>query len=430
MMRGGSGTPWPSIGIVVLAMGLCAPAAAADSPGPEGNGIRFSGFGTLGVVHAEAPDGWGFRRDINQPANGGGTRFDIDSRIGLQVNYAPVAQFELVGQVVATRRAPYAKAIDSIEWAFVAYRPNADFTVRVGRVNLDQFLLSDYHNVGFAYLFARPPVEFYGSLPSALDGADIARAWNVGGTQWRAKAYVGRAYSGDLSADARTNVRPIFGFVVSREADGLLLRAGLSRATLVDVAPALRPLLGGLSGLAAVPVASVAAEADALRYRLDGSGTRVTFASIGLSYEWQDWQVTSELTRAAGHRSATFSAGYVGLGRRFGPVTVFGIASRIHTPNLPVATPDWEAALTPVLGAAGAQQAQLLGAAAASAANHIGANQQTLSLGAHWDIQPRLGLKVQWDHVRIGANGGRLWSNATLEPGHAEVASVALVFVF
>jgi hypothetical protein len=416
--------------VSTLVVGVAAGTCNAQGVEPEGSGIRWSGFGTAGVLHADAPAGWGFRAETSQPANNGGTRFDVDSLLGLQLNYQATQQFELVGQVVAARRSRYASAGDAIEWAFVAWRPNPDVTLRVGRVSVDQLLFSAYRDVGFAYPYVRLPVELYGSVPRSLDGVDLNRSWNVEGTKWQARAYLGRAKSGDLGADARVTVQPIYGVVLSRDADGLLLRLSLSRAYLDNSPNALQPLLDGLSGLAAVPVASVASEATALRSRLDASGSGLSFFSVGMNYEWESWQLTSELTRSVGHPSATASSGYVSVGRRIGPVTVFGIASRIRTPGVPVETPAWEAALTPVLGSAAAQQAQFLGAAAANAANHGGANQQTVSLGMRWDVGPQLGLKVQWDHVRIDANGSRLWSNGTLQQAHAEVVSAALVFVF
>ena len=411
-----------------LCLFACASVAQASEVN-EGD-IRVSGFGTVGIVHADAPAGWGYRRDIGQPANSGGTRADIDSRLGLQLNYAPTRQFELVGQVLATRRSQYAADSDSIEWAFAAYRPQPDVALRVGRLNLDQFLMSDYRNVGFAYRFARPPVEFYGSLPTSLDGADMARVWNVAGTQWRLKAFAGRAHSGDLSINGGTEVRPVYGAMASREADGLLLRVGLTRAGLATSAPALQPLLDGMSGLSALPVADVAAQAGALRSRLDFAGAHATYATLALSYELQDWQWTTEFTRVTGHPVVNFAAAYAGVGRRFGPVTVFGGVSRIRSAEEPVDTPAWAAALAPVLGAAGAQQAQFLGAAAALAANMTAANQRTLSLGARWDLHSQLALKLQWDRVRIDANGGRLWANTTADAGHANVSSVVLDFVF
>jgi hypothetical protein len=128
----------------LLAASGSALAQVAASGVSEPSEIRLSGFGTLGIAHVDAPDGWAFKRDITQATSGSRTRADLDSRLGLQINYAPIQQFELVTQVVATRRSPAARQSDAIEWAFAAWRPDADWTLRGGRVNADIFLLSDY----------------------------------------------------------------------------------------------------------------------------------------------------------------------------------------------------------------------------------------------------------------------------------------------
>ncbi|MCW5643154.1 MAG: hypothetical protein KIT63_13730 [Rhodoferax sp.] len=396
----------------------------------SGASLRISGFGTLGLTHANAPAGWGYRRDIAQPANDGGTRGDVDSRLGVQFNYAPTPQFELVAQLVATRRSRYAPSSDAIEWAFAAYRPQPSVAVRVGRLNIDSFLLADYRNVGFAYRFARPPVDFYGSLPFSLDGIDVAKDFQFEDGRWRLKGFAGRSSSGDLSADSRVVVKPVYGVTVSRESNGLTLRAGMAYAGLATRAPALDPLVDALGAMSAVPVPDVAAQARAFHSRLDNSGKFTRYMSLGMGYETPDWLWTLELTRVNGSGTSGFTAGYAGVGRRFGAVTVFGGVSRISTSGLPVVAPDWATALTPVLGPAAAAQAQVLASSAAYAINGSGANQQTVSLGLRWDFQPQMSLKLQWDRIRTDAYGGRLWSNSTLASGHANVTSVVLDFVF
>lgn len=416
---------------VGIALGLCVQACAAQTVDTEGRNLHFSGFGTVGGSHVNAPAGWGYRRDLSQPANNGGTRADIDTRLGVQANYSPNPQFEFVGQVIAARRSPYGRESDNIEWAFAAYRPDANLTLRLGRVNTDAFVLAEYRNVGFAYNWVRPPVEFYGALPSSIDGGDITQTWNIGDARWKVKVFGGQAYPGDLSNDGRVTVRPLFGTMLSREADGLLVRAGLIHAKLVSSVPVLQPMLDGLRSLDALSSTApdVAAQADALRARLDTNGGRVVYATLGATYEAQDWLWSAEFMRVFGRSGMKFTAGYAGVGRRFGPVTVFGGTSHIRTPDEPVATPAWDTALTPVLGPELAGQVQVLGNWAAFAAN-FGANQHTQSLGARWDVHPQMALKAQWDYVRIGANGGRLWSGANLSPARANVTTVSLDFVF
>jgi len=399
--------------------GLCAAQPAPVTP----SDFRFSGFGTVGVTDTRAPDGWGFLRSIDQPANLGGFRADTDSRLGLQLNYTPSSQFELVGQLLLTRRDSTATNGDAFEWAFAAYKPTADMTARAGRLNLDQFLLSDYRNVGFGYLFARPPVEFYGSIPSTLDGADFTKVWILPDSQWRAKVFVGQAKIEGIT------LSPGYGVTVSHETDGLLLRAGLSRARFESVSPGLQPLIAGLNQLAALPVPDVAAQASALSTRLNYRNTSITYATLGASYELREWVWSGELARVSGGPESTVTAGYASMGRRFGAVTVFGIASGATRTGPSVSVPTWGAELAPILGAAVAQQAQTLGTYGAVAANES-IDQRTLSLGARWDIQPQLALKLQFDHTGIGANGGDLWAHSSPNAGHANVASLLLDFVF
>jgi len=388
--------------------------------------FHISGFGTVGLAKVDAPVGWGYRRDISQQIDHNTFRADLDSRLGVQVNYAPSSQFELVVQAIVSPRTEASETSDSIEWAFAAYRPNPNWTLRVGRVNLDAFLLSDHLNVGFSYDLARPPVEFYAQLPSTLDGADLARVWNHGGTLWRVKAFAGRTTS--ISDTDRIEVRPVVGLMASREAGGLLLRASVIRAKLANIPPELQPLLEALDQFSLLPVPDVAAQASVFRSQLDLAGTPSTYWALGVQYEQAAWLWSGEFTHVSG--ISVFSAGYATVGRRFGPVTVFGLASGVVTSQSTVATPDWQSELTPLLGPDLAQQAQQAATFAALALNSNSTKQRALAVGARWDLTGRLALKAQWDHIRTEANGTALWGGSSLDAAHANVASVALDFIF
>lgn len=412
------------IGIAVV---LWAGACAAQAEEFDRDKFRISGFGTLGVVHSDAPAGWSFLRDMDQPGNSAVIRGDVDSRFGLQVNYTATPRLELVAQVLAKRRLPDADASEAIEWAMAAYRPNADVTLRAGRLNVDQFLMSDYRNVGFAYAYARPPVEYYGAIPTALDGIDVARIWDTNRGRWRAKGFFGRTQVLGMK------IRPVLGGTVSYEEGALFVRAGLSRTRFATTPPSIQPLLDGLSQLSLLPEPQVAAEAAALRSRLDFAGEPITYGQVGINYEPDQWLWTAEITRLSAGPNFSFLAGYVRLGRRMGPVTVFGVVSGAKAFAPPAAAvPDWATPLTPLVppldpGLPGL--AQFIGTQATHASN-LTNDQHTFSLGARWDFHAQMALKVQWDRVRIRANGGVLWSNTTPEPGRADIGSIVLDFVF
>lgn len=421
---------WAKRLLCAIALTFNTTAVISQSNEFSNSAFRVSGFGTLGITNTSAPDGWGYRRDISQPNNDGGTRADIDSRLGIQVNYAPTPQFEMVAQLVAANMSDYAPLSDSIRWAFIAYRPRPDVTIRLGRLNIDTFLLADYRDVGFAYNFARPPVDFYGSLPLSLDGFDIIKDLQFDNSRWRLKAFAGWSNGGDLSIDSRVVVEPVYGITVSRESGGLTLSAGVAYAGLSENATVLQPLIDGLDDMGDIPIPEISEQAMALQARLDSADDYALYQSFGINYELRDWQLSMELMRVSGHPTARLSAGYASVARRFGEVTIFSSISRIYTPNLPVSTPDWATNLAPIFGPDAAQQAQTLASSAAYAVNSSGAKQQTLSLGGRWDFRSNMALKVQWDYISIDTNGGRLWSNSSLESGYANVASIMLDFIF
>jgi len=223
-------------------------------------------------------------------------------------------------------------------------------------------------------------------------------------------------------------VQPVIGLMASREAGGLLLRASVIRARLANNPPELQPLLDALSMFGALPVPEVASQASDFRSRLDLTGASSTYWALGAQFERGAWLWSSEFTHVTG--ISVFSAGYATVGRRFGPVTVFGLVSGVASSQAVVDTPAWGALLEPVLGPDLAQQAQLLATSAAYALNSNSTKQRALALGARWDLSSRFALKAQWDRVRIDADGTALWGGSSLDAAHANVASVLLDFIF
>ncbi|MFN9746749.1 MAG: hypothetical protein ACK57B_14000 [Betaproteobacteria bacterium] len=418
--------------VTAVALALCAGAgqAQAQEAYAWSGGLRVSGFGSIGLAHVDAPAGWAYKRDAAQADNRAGTRVDLDTRLGLQLNHAPTRTLELVAQVVAARRGPAALDADAIEWAFLAWRPDPEWKLRAGRVNFDAFLLSDHRPVGIAYPFARPPVDFYAQLPRSLDGADLARGWNVDGAHWHAKVFAGRT-AAFADASARLDLSPSYGATVSREADGLLLRASAVRTRFEQDIDRLRPLLDALAPLAALPVPSVAEQAALLRSRLALSGVSPTYLSLGARLERGPWLASGEFTRVTGQPTVAYRSAYAGIGRRFGALTVYALASRVEAINPAVTAPDWAGALAPVLGPAVALQAQGVADAAAGAVNAFRVAQGTTTFGLRHDIDARWALKLQWDRIRVEADGARLWGGPRAgAAGRADVASLVLDFVF
>lgn len=424
-----------SVGCVCL---LLVASAYAQDPS-EGQSLRLSGFGTLGLTKTDAPPAWGFLREFTQPANDGGLRADIDSRLGLQANLALSERVEAAVQVVVKDRVRGAKASDSIEWAFVAWRPDAQTTLRVGRLTPNVYFGADLRNVGFAYVPLRPPPEFYGVLPLHwVDGADLEHTWTSGDTRWQARLTGG--FNSRLSVERVTGSEPVrytFDSAVAasltRLQAGLALKATLAQVTVEPGFSATRAQsVQALRDVAALPVPSVAAEAAALADSLVLLRGVVTFAALGADYKLGSWRLVAEGARLGGDFGfMNGSYGYALASRQFGALTPYAMAGRARTRGQSMALPRWQGALSPLIGPAAAAQAQALGAAVVErSVNGSRFDQSSLALGLRWDLHPQMALKTQWERVRVHPNGSGLWANATTQGAVSHVGSVALDFVF
>lgn len=404
----------------LLCVGFCAaPLQAAD--------LSVHGFGTLGVGYVDKPSDWAYTRSLNQRPTDSDLRADLDSVVGLQINYSLAANLELVGQASYARLREGARASDYLDLAFLAWRPDADWSMRLGRLNLDAYLLSEHRDVGFTYPFIRPPVEYYARMPSSLDGADIERVWVAGDVAWHAKAFGGRTTAG--ISEGRLKLRPLYGIMVSREANGLLLRFSALRAR--TRSGRLDPLLDALRDIQSLPVPVVAEQAAELEAALSTRDVHTKYLAAAAAYDRNNWLLQAEVNRAWARSSSAinFKSGYVSVGRRFGPLTAFVMESAALRDYKPGPAPDWQtplAGIDPVL----AQQAQALADGATIAAGKSAGHQFTTSAGLRWDVAPRLALKAQFDHVRTRRNGDGLWHSADGRANHSSIFAVAADFVF
>jgi hypothetical protein len=393
--------------------------------------LRVSGFGTLGYSRDNA-EHVGFIRNITQPASEDSQgSFVTDSQLGIQLNYRPHPEFEAVVQAVA-RDKKYPTPANSIEWAFLAWRPNEALDLRLGRVGTDVFMLSDYRNLGYSQLWVRPPTEFYGWIPFfSIDGGDAAYTFKLDDTRIRVKAQAGNAKS-YLPAGAnevhRFEVDKFQDLTLQAERGPWQFKAGYSEFTVGEQPELLSQLSAPLNQISALAPPPISGEAAQLASGLKLEGAKVRYQSLGAAYDDGVWQLQGEVARVDSD-SRLLPAGraaYASVGRRFGAVTPYVVASRFSPDNPAVAAgSDWS-----ILGPLPAY-AQ---AAAVAAYNTYRIDQSTRTLGLRWDIASRAALKVQWDRSHVDSYGYGLWQISNIERGgtsrHIDVFTVTLDFVF
>jgi hypothetical protein len=410
--------------------GLTVPAAAqslADT--------KFSGFGTIGAVHSSEKNA-DYVSTVFQPDGAGHTRstsFDPDTKLGVQVNAPFSKRFSGVVQVISQYQYDGSYR-PMVEWANVKYQVTSDVSVRLGRIAVPAYLVSETRHVGYSYPWVRSPIEVYNVQPiSRNDGVDATWRSSFGPAYNTLQAYWGKSKARLSSGDAKTD--PSWGINDTVEIGSWTLRASYSSSKVDLNLASLDPLFGGLqqfaAGANAVPVPafqSAGAQALALNQKYKLQDMSLKAYSVGGSYDPGDWFVMGEFY---GFRGAGFLADsrswYVSAGYRFGKLTPYVSYSTTK------AKVEHEEGISTTGAAPLAAGAAALTAGINTTLDQFNATQHSTSVGARWDFMKNVALKGQYDRVNPAANSNGRFINQ--QPGYqqgqsANVYSVALDFVF
>jgi len=161
---------------------LCAAISlvAATAASADGVVTTLSGYGTVGGSFT-SDSNYAYRHDSSE-FKGASSDLDLglESRIGVQAVFDFGTEFSVTVQEVARERGD--KSFEpGTEWFYAQYAPNAEWTLRLGRVALGTFLLSDSRLVGYAVPWFHAPNEVYAYEPfQFVDGGQILWHKRVG----------------------------------------------------------------------------------------------------------------------------------------------------------------------------------------------------------------------------------------------------------
>lgn len=400
-------------------------------PAQVAEGLELSGYGTLGYVQDNRSDIVAIR-DISQRPNNNlqqGT-WKRDTRLGLQAAYHINPMIDLVGQAVL--RDQVSETVDhAIELAFVNLKPSAYLDMRLGRFGYDAFIMSNIRNIGYSYPWVRPFSEFYGWIPMfSVDGVDAAYVIPQDDAQWRIKGQVGQSSTSIPIGDGQLNFKTenLLNLTVSRQSGPWQLKAGYSRFTSINEVSSggLIALQNGMNAIAlatAGAAPAISSEAMDLHQQLSFKNARITYFTLGASFDDGHWLVQGELARTTSSHEIVphGSMGYGVLGHRFGNWMPFAAISASRPENsLRTAVQDWR-----VIGQASVQTTAL------TVLNSTRMDQKTVSLGTRWDFHNQAALKLQWDSMRIAANGyGLVFKDAALEGRSSRMNQLTMTLDF
>ncbi len=421
------------IACALLALMVLAPATvAAQTEAPAWN---VSGFGTLGLV--DQSGGGDLRFSRNSTQRGPNSRLSAlpDSRLGLQVDWNPGGGWEGAVQGVWLPRPEGTPLRQYVESAYLGYRFWPDTRVRIGRTTPDIFLFANSRSIGFALPWARPPVDFYGFVPLAsVNGIDVDQRWFSGEATWRARATAGTIESSVTDIQGgRVSFKGSDTWAVSltREEGGLQTKASFIRTRAqTGIGPEVAQLRQGLAELGQLPVPGLAQQVGNLSTNLWDSGP-ASYLSFAAMYETGPWTLIGEASHTRVPDSPlSASRAYVSAGYRQGLVTWYGLVSRVRPDRAAVGTPAFADTLGPVIGEAGAQQAQALAGYAVAAGSNYRYDQQTVGVGLRWDFKPNAALKLQVDRFDVKRNGSAGWRYSDGRPTRGTLFTVLVDFVW
>lgn len=412
--------------LLLIALSLSAGTVSAE----ERSALSIRGFGTLGVARSSSPD-VEFIRDLSQPKGikDGQWSGRIDTVLGIQANWQINPELEAVGQVVS--RYQYDASRDpALDWAFLKWVPDERVALRAGRIGADFMMLADSRLVGYSYLTVRPSVDFYGSLfSSSFDGIDGSLTLRLGDGLIRSKLFAGvlpeKVSGGPGVWD--TSGSPIYGLVFDYFTGPWQFRAS---STSVRFANDLNftDLTDPLHAAAkATGISTAGFAADAL----SAKDTDSHYYTLGIVYDKGPLQVQAAVNEID-HETATFQnsqAGYLLAGYRINSITPYAGISRWKTKYKDHVTGLPDTLITPY----GPVDFKPLNQAYQMLMDASGANQTTYTLGARWDVLPKIALKLQWDSVHGKAKSKFPYAKAQTDPGwdgRTDVISATLDFIF
>ncbi len=397
----------------LLAAALFAAMQAQAGVLDDGN-LSLSGFGTLGVAKSNT-DKAQFTRYNQAEGVADQAKIGLDSNLGLQATYKINDWLSGTAQVL-TRKNTSPTFTTDLTWAFLKARINDETNVRVGRVVLPAFLISDYQNVGYANTMMRPPVEMYAQAPiEAVDGVDVNYQHAFGDLNFTTQAYVGVS-RGKLFIPATGSVAtyraPSAGVSVGGEYGPFTVR--LAHARVKIASNDLAPVNTLTSTLAKVGFAQLGNDMSLI------PGKKIAFTSLGGTMDWNNIVAQAEVAMRVAKEPVYVpdtTSWYLMAGYRIGKVLPYYAHAAVrdagHSVTLPAGFPKTGALGTPVasLLAAGEQKSDLI--------------------GVRWDFAKSLALKVQIDRVKPKTKSGSLiFAPAAGYTTPVTVVGAALDFVF
>lgn len=339
--------------------------------------IQWNGFasltGGIGTDDATLTDGKEvYLYDYDQDLN-----FRPESKVALQAVSKLGDGFSITAQAIS-------RGVDDfdfeMEWAFVTYDFGDASRVNVGKIRLPLFHYSDYLEVGHAYHWIRPPESVYDLFLSTVEGVNLQLNHYIGDWDSSVQIVFGSTEDELLISGSPSNSesKNVGGLAWSLGNSWLSFRATYFRGDITLQNEGVDEIAAGFtaSGLGAF-VDGFLADED-----------KGVFYGLSFKVDKQHWFVSGEHTKVTLDDSfiGEYVSSYLTSGLKFGNAT-FHLTYERQKDN------GNEAFLNNLIGTVGLNA---LTGAAAFVVNSQEEESNTMTLGARYDVNSSVALKLDF----------------------------------
>jgi len=376
----------------------------------EKDKLQFRGFATLGMVYSDS-DLYGYRKGVSSDGavSSGDFDFKQHSLLGLQADWSISPKFDAVYQGVF-RDLPESSFDRYTTLAFLRYEVDTHWSIRVGRTAPDIFLLTEYRDVDFSYIWATAPNEVYGIVPyRSIDGIDVTYSQRGLGGFFTSKLFTGSS-EGEISDSSileTIKIKNITGIVLSFDHFNWIVHAKHSKVT-IDNEPKSNAFLA--NSINQVPD-FLWPNSSEFAQSILMSGEDVNYSSISGQYQWQRWLASAEWSQIKSKSAVLpkITSAYAALSYEVDAHQFYSIYAFTESS-------------TYVFDEAGVNEAALreLIYGINEAMNFYSPDQKTVSLGWRYDISSNMAASFQWNYTKLDKSGTTLWLSKPDQPKTSE----------
>jgi hypothetical protein len=155
----------------------------------SGMELTVGGFGTYGVVMTDT-DKAQFIRGLQSNGASESPSDKVDSNLGVQATLKINSWLSATVQGLAEQRSYSSYITADTAWAYLKIDPIDNLSIKVGRVQMPLFAISDSREINYANTWIRPPNEVYGLANiEELNGVEASYKLPIGGTKLSLTGY-------------------------------------------------------------------------------------------------------------------------------------------------------------------------------------------------------------------------------------------------